>query len=427
MTVIGNHRGAPVVQHIEAARCVVCITDKTGKGAFERIPGHADCPCRSQRSHDVFYLKAYAAVACQWDILQWHTFAPGAFCGHQRIAVHIDRAFALGAVRGHQGVLTVSGKKYHPPRAGRGHGSDQGVCRIQHRVAPRSNVLNSHALDQCNVLSRGDVVQTQVITATDVGHNGHLAAVKAQTFTEYAAARHFKNASIHIRMHQHVARAFRAAAVAAVRLPAVDPDAVGVGHAAAQAAGCEQMGDQARHRGFAVGTGHGNHRHAAIIAGGEQFVDHRAANSLAFAIGGRQVHAQAGRGVDLDNAAVLRFKRSQHAFADHIDAANVQAHHLRCCHCAGGDLGVDIAGHVGGGASGTQVGVVAQHHTPAPRRNGFGRHVLQRQPCHGNIVKADFGQRSCVALAPARVLVDDIDQLPHGVQAVTQNLWRFTP
>ena len=35
------------------------------------------------------------------------------------------------------------------------------------------------------------------------------------------------------------------------------------------------------------------------------------------------MHAQAGRGVDLDHAAVLLFERAQHVLADHVDAADV--------------------------------------------------------------------------------------------------------
>ena len=43
----------------------------------------------------------------------------------------------------------------------------------------------------------------------------------------------------------------------------------------------------------------------------------------ALAVGRRQVHAQAGRGIDLDDAAALLLQRAQHALADHVDAADV--------------------------------------------------------------------------------------------------------
>ncbi len=188
------------------------------------------------------------------------------------------------------------------------------------------------------------------------------------------------------------------------------------------------MRDQARGGGLAVGAGDGDHRDAAVVAGGEQLVDHGLADGAALAVGRRQVHAQAGRGIDLDHAAVLLFQRPQHAFADHVDAADVQAHHLRRRHGARGHLGMHVVGHVGGGAAGAQVGVVAQQHALRPwPGTDSGVRPCTSQPREGDVVEADLGQRGGVAFAAPRVCVDDVDQFAHGVHAVADHLRRVAP
>jgi len=161
-------------------------------------------------------------------------------------------------------------------------------------------------------------------------------------------------------MHQHVARAARAAAVTAVGLTAVDVHTIGVGHAHAQALRTQQVGGQAHSGGFAVGTCHGNDRDAAVFAVGEHQVDDGLPHVTAFAVGRIEVHAQTWRRVHLDDATALFFERAQYRFADHIHTADVQTHHARGRYGACGDLGVDIVGHIGGSAPRGQVGVVAK-------------------------------------------------------------------
>jgi hypothetical protein len=77
------------------------------------------------------------------------------------------------------------------------------------------------------------------------------------------------------------------------------------------------------------------------------------------------VHAQAGRGVDLDDAAALGLQRrsmvSQTTSTPQMSRPMV----LGRGDGARGHLGVHVVGHVGGGAAGGQVGVVAQDHALA--------------------------------------------------------------
>jgi hypothetical protein len=232
------------------------------------------------------------------------------------------------------------------------------------------------------------------------------AAVEAQALAQDAAARGLEHGRIDVGMGQHVARAARAAAVAAVDLTALHVGAVGVGHAHAQSGGGHQVRHQPRHRGLAVGAGDGHHRHAAVVAGAVEVADDGLADVAALAVGRRQVHAQPGRGVHLDHAAALLFQRAQHAFADHVDTADVQADHLRRRHRPRRHLGVHVVGDIGGAAAGAQVGVVAQHHAPALGRHRAGLQALHPQPVDGDLVQADACQRGGMAVAAARVRVD---------------------
>ena len=149
---------------------------------------------------------------------------------------------------------------------------------------------------------------------------------------------------------------------------------------------------QAHGRRFAVGAGHGNHRHAAIATLGKHVVNHGVAHVTAFAKRGADVHAQARCSVDFDDTAVLFFQWARDGLAHHVHTANVHTHHLGRSHHAGGHFGVHIVGHIGGGAAGGQVGVVAQDHASAFGGHGFGLQVLGPQTANGDVVKADLGQ-----------------------------------
>jgi hypothetical protein len=183
-----------------------------------------------------------------------------------------------------------------------------------------------------------------------------------------------------------------ASTVAAVDLAALHVDAVGVGHADPQPAGGEQVGDQPRDGGLAVGAGDGYGRDAAVFAGAVEVADDGLADVAALAVGRRQVHAQTRRGVDLDDAAVLLLERAQHVLAHHVDAADVQANHLCRGHRARGDLGVHVVGHVGRAAAGAEVGVVAQHDAAALFGHRLRRQALHLEPADRDVVEADLGQ-----------------------------------
>jgi hypothetical protein len=104
-----------------------------------------------------------------------------------------------------------------------------------------------------------------------------------------------------------------------------------------------------------------------------------------------------------------------------------RADHLRRIHGARRHLGVHGVGHVGGGAAGRQVGVVAQHHALAARGHAVGREALRFEPADGDVVQPDLGERGGVALAAARVEVHGVHQLAHRGAAVADHLRRIAP
>ena len=318
----------------------------------------------------------------------------------------------------------VGGEEGHRAAAILGHARHGGVGGVQHGHAAVGHVLHDHSFEYREVFHGGDVVQSQVIPGADIRHHGDLAAVEGQAFAQHAAARRLEHGRVHVRVQQHVARAARAAAVAAVDLAPFDVHAIGVGHAGAQAGSRQQMGDQAHGGGLAIGAGDGDDGDAAIVALGEHGGDDGFAHGAWLAERRRQVHAQARCGVHFDDAGVLLFQRFQNAFGDHVHAADVQAHHVRGGDGARRHFRVHVDGDVGGRAARRQVGVIAQNYALAHGRHGFGHIALLGQAGQGDVVEADFRQRGGVAAAAARVQVDLVDQFAHRVLAVAHHLRR---
>ena len=431
MAVVGDHRGATEVHDVEAAGRGLGIGHEADQAGADGVPVHADGPRGRDRGHHVLDLEADGAATREGHLVEMHVLAPGALRGHQAGAIRplleVDGAAALCAMRAEHGVGAVGGEEDDLARAGRRHLGDFGVGGIQHRVTRGGDVLDDDALEHGHVLHGGDVVQPKVVALADVGDHGHGAVVEAQALAQHAAARGLQHRGLHLRVHQHVARALRAAAIAAVDLAAVDVNPVGVGHAHGQPGAGQQVRDHPCDGGLAVGAGDGDDGDAAVVTGRVQVGDDGLADGAPLAVGRRQVHAQPGGRVDFHDAAALGFQRFQHALADHVHAADVQAHHPRRGHGPCRDLGVDVVGDVGGGAAGGEIGVVAQSHAAPLLRDRGGRQALELQPGPGDVVDADAGQRAGVAIATPRVGVDLLDQLLDGVLAVADDMGRVAP
>ncbi|MNI28169.1 hypothetical protein D3C73_819350 [compost metagenome] len=225
-------------------------------------------------------------------------------------------------------------------------------------------------------------------------------------------------------MHEHAARAARAAAVAGIDAQVVDVHTVGIGHADAVAGRAQQMGGQAHGGRLAVGAGDRHHRNAAVVAVGVHVGDDGFAHGAALAERGVQVHAQPRRRVHFHHAAMLVFQGEEHALGHDVHAADVQADHAGRGHGACRHLGVNFIGHVGGRPAGAEVGVVAQEDQRAGRGHGIRVETLFLQRGQRDVVKADLGQRRGVPVAAQGVGIDLIDQFADGVLPVAGDLGR---
>ena len=135
------------------------------------------------------------------------------------------------------------------------------------------------------------------------------------------------------------------------------------------------------------------------------------------------MHPQPGRGIDLDDAAALFLERPEYTSVAHdVDAANVESDHFRRCDRAGGDLRVHVIRHVGGGAAGAQIPVVAQDDAPAPGRYRIGGIALGGETRECDVVELDLRERCCVTLAPARIAIDTLNEIANGVNAIADDL-----
>ena len=189
----------------------------------------------------------------------------------------------------------------------------------------------------------------------------------------------------------------RAAAVAGVDALAVDVDAVGVGHAHALA-GAGRAGAAIRRTVVVLplvpATATTGMRPSSPSANIVAMI--ASPTGAALAERRLEVHAQAGRGIDLDDAAALLFERLEHAVADHIDAADVEADHLRRGDGARGEFRMDVVGDVGGGAAGADRLALLRRTTRVPLR----RHRVGVVALHARGVAR--------AMSSKRILVSEV-------------------
>src|SRR5574343_1066985 len=421
VAVVGDQRGTLVIEDVEAAGGGHRVADEVGQRAFDDRPLVAERPAGGGGSHGVIDLEADGAVAGQRHVGQRNALFLAAFAEDDRVSLDVNDPLALRPGGGQHAVVAVAGEEEDVARAVVGHGSDDRVGGVEDGRALGRDVLYDDALDDGQFVDGGDVVEAEVVADADVGDHGDIAHVEAEAFTQHAAAGGFEDGGVDVRVHQHVAGAARAGAVTGVDAPAFDVDAVGAGHADAQAVRFEDAADQPAGRRLAVGPGDGDDRDAGIVAIREHHADDGLADRAALAEGRVEVHAQAGGGIDFDDAAALVFERLVHGVADDVDAGDVKADRLRGGNGGGSQFGMDVVGDVGGGAAGGQGGVVAQHDADAAAGHGIGVVTLFGQAGQGDLIETELGQRGGVAVRAARVAVDDVDQLANGVRAVTDD------
>ena len=286
---------------------------------------------------------------------------PPAVVDRDHVPVHArlqDHGAAPGAdVLAHDGVLRV-----HRHVADR-----RGAGVLRHREAPLVvgvedgavlGHLNRDALDLRQVVQRVDPADPEVVRA-DVEDRRHVARLKAQPSADHPASGGLQNRAVHVGVAEHHARACRPGHVAFDREAAVDVDAVARGHARRVARHLRDVRHHPRGRGLAVGAGDARDGDARGRPRGEEQVHDRPGHVARRALGGRHVHAEAGRRVALHDRAAhiapgLRDVGRQEVHAAHVQPDGldralghvpvVRMHHVRQVD------GRSAGGEVGGGA-----------------------------------------------------------------------------
>ena len=425
VAIVGDQRGAAVVEHVEAARRGLRIADETPKPGADLAPLQAQRPGGRRRRHRVVDLEADRSAERQWHLVERHALLGAALDCDQMAGFDEHDPLAPCALHRDDRLVRVGREEDHRARAALGHRRDQRVGCVEHRRAVRPDVLDDHALDGREFFDRRDVVEPEMVASADVGDHGDVAAVECQAFAQHAAARRLEDSEIDVRVHQHAARAARAAAVAGVDPLVADVYAVGIRHADALASVRGKVRDQPHRGRLAVGAGDRDYRNSPVVAVGEHRRDDRLADRAALAERRRQVHSQAGRRVDFDDPAALRFERFVHVAANHVGPADVEPDRLGSRDHPGSEFRMHIVGHVRRAAAGAQVRVVAQDHAGAVRRNRFGREALRGEPGKRNVVEPDLRQRRGMSVATARIGVDLVDEFADRAHAVADDKWRI--
>ena len=191
-----------------------------------------------------------------------------------------------------------------------------------------------------------------------------------------------------------------------------DVDPLGRGHADKQARVAQQVRGQPDRARLPVGTGHGHDRHPGRHAERVQLADDVVGHVTLLALARLQVHAQPGRGVDLDDAARLAQGARRLGDVAHaqVDAADVESDGRRGARAHPGHRRVNVVGHVLACPAGGQVGIVAQLDYLALLGHRGRRQALLAQVAEYRVIQDDLGEGPVVADAAPGVRVGPLYQ-----------------
>ena len=188
-----------------------------------------------------------------------------------------------------------------------------------------------------------------------VEHRADVDFSHAHAGAQQSAARGLEHRDVDLRIRQHHLRRHRAGHVALHGALAVDVHAVGRRQARRVAGHLRDVREHARRRRLAVRARDRRDRHARRRARREQHVDDRAGDIARRAFARRDVHAEAGRGVDLADTAADRAVALGDVGREEIDAADVEADRTNRAHRHVAVVGMNDVGHVGGRAAGREI------------------------------------------------------------------------
>ena len=160
---------------------------------------------------------------------------------------------------------------------------------------------------------------------------------------------------------------------------------------------------------------------------GEEHIEHRPGDIARRSLRRLEMHAEAGRGIDLDHPAPGLVHRTGHVGGNEVDPGNVEADHLRR---APGDIDIVRMDHIRAvdrRSSGRQVGGRPQDHIPAPLGNAVQAQSLQLDMVEQFGIDPDAGHHSLMAVAAARVAIHGFDELRDRRDAVAGHAGRHAP
>ena len=127
VAVVGNQRRTLVIEHIEATRGGLRVVDKAGQGLLSDLPVNTQRPGCCNSGHGIFDLEADRAITCQRNVGERDLMFLAAFATDDGIALDINNALALGAMRGENWIGPILGKENHRAVAMMGHGGNHRV------------------------------------------------------------------------------------------------------------------------------------------------------------------------------------------------------------------------------------------------------------------------------------------------------------
>jgi len=122
-----------------------------------------------------------------------------------------------------------------------------------------------------------------------------------------------------------------------------------------------------------------------------------------------QVHAKAGRSIDLDDSSVRR-QRLGNIRSDHVDPGNVQANRASGMHGHGRRPRMDVIGPVNSSTAGGQVGRAAQHHLDSGGGYRIEVEALMLDQPVERVIDAHLRQGPFVTDTAARIGIQAFDQ-----------------
>jgi hypothetical protein len=154
----------------------------------------------------------------------------------------------------------------------RAHRQAQGIVRVEnHKLA---TILGDDAFHPCHFFAAVDAVQSQMVVQ-HVENSPHVEAIDHHAGPDQAAARHFEDACLDIRVQHEIAGGMPTCVIAVTPRPIVDEGSLRGRQRNPLPRGGKDVGDHPAGRALADAAGDGNGRYARRRRAGYQHIEDR--------------------------------------------------------------------------------------------------------------------------------------------------------